>query len=674
MPRTQNAAEQKARDLIREMTLKEKFQILASHGYHRFYSTKPNQRLGIPSFKVTDGPLGVAYHSTRKKATRFPATIALAATWNRDLAREVGAAMGQEVRASGRHMLLAPGINIARTPLNGRTFEYFSEDPCLTREIAAPVVVGIQSEGVGACIKHYAANNQETDRGSSSSEIDERTLHETYLRAFEGVVKEADPWAVMSAYNKVNGVYCSGHEYLIREVLMKKWGFQGFVMTDWFATRPMKSTAQCINAGLSLEMPWPKIYKTSALEKAFEAGEFSEESLHDLIIRYLKVMYMTGAFADGPQSTPQAVSTIHNQAVARRVAEEGMVLLKNEGGLLPLDKKDLVCIFGTHLKKKFGRLLYGGSSAVVPPQEVTPLEGMLRHKNVMPPPQDRLRCVQGAQACVVFVGLDHGRGKDSETRDRKRLELPDKQVKLIKEVALLGRPVVVVLIAGSPIAMSEWIDDVQAVLMAWYPGMEGGHAIADALFGTTNPSGKLPITFPARIEDSPAHSSGSPRTYPGDEEKRVWYDEGIYVGYRWFDKQGIEPLFPFGFGLSYTEFRLDYIQLEREILNSPEDTTVLEVAIENIGERPGAEVLQLYLENTNSRVERPPRELIGFEKVHLEPGERKAARITLKAGDLAFYDAESHNWIIEDRPHDVIIGNSSRCEGDSSKILYRGRR
>ena len=410
MPRTWDASEQKASELLQEMTLKEEFQLLTSHGYHRFYSTKPMKRLGIPSFKVTDGPLGVAYHSTRKKATRFPATIALAATWNRELARQMGAAMGQEVRASGRHMLLAPGINIARTPLNGRTFEYFSEDPYLTREMAIPVVEGIQSEGVGACIKHYAANNQEADRGSSSSEIDERVLHEIYLRAFEGVVKEANPWAVMSAYNKVNGVYCSGHEYLIREVLMKRWGFQGFVMSDWFATRPIKSTAQCVNAGLSLEMPWPKVYKTSALEKALEAGEFSQETLQDLVSRYLKVMYMSGAFADEQDSAPKTVSTIHNQAVARRVAAEGIVLLKNEGGLLPLNKKDLVCMFGTHLKKKFGRILYGGSSAVVPPHEVTPLEGMLRHKNVMPPPQDRLRCVTSAQACVVFVGLDHGRG------------------------------------------------------------------------------------------------------------------------------------------------------------------------------------------------------------------------------------------------------------------------
>jgi beta-glucosidase len=672
MQGTHDVIEQKVNDLLGQMTLRERFQLLSSNARLRFYSTKPNKRLGIPSFKVTDGPLGVAWHSSRKKATRFPATIGIAATWNRVLAFKTGAAMGQEVRGSGRHMLLAPGINIARTPLNGRTFEYFSEDPYLTREMAAPMVKGIQSEGVGACLKHFAVNNQETDRRSSSSEVDERTLHEIYLRAFEGVVREAQPWGIMSAYNKVNGVYCSENKYLLQDVLVDRWEFEGFVISDWFATRPIKSSAACIEAGLSLEMPWPKVYGTRRLKKSFEEGQFSVEKLDELLRRYLTVLHKTEAFRPAPK-TPKVVSTLDNQALSREVAQESIVLLKNEESVLPLNESDLVCVFGPNLKKKFGRILYGGSSAVVPPHEVTQLEGMLKHKNVSPS-RDRHECVTSAQACVVFAGLDHGRGKDSETKDRESLDLPDKQVRLIKEIVRLGRPTVVVLLAGSPIAMSDWIEDVQAVVMAWYPGMEGGHAVADVLFGQVNPSGKLPITFPARLEDSPAHASGSPRTYPGDDENRVWYDEGIYVGYRWFDEKEIEPLFPFGYGMSYTQFRIGCIQLEKEIFNSYDDITNAEIEIENTGDFAGAEVVQLYLDNENSRVSRPRRELIGFDKVHLEPGESGKARIKVKAKDLAHYDVESHRWKIEERPFDLVVGNYSRCEGERSKIIYRETR
>ena len=296
--------ENRVMDLLSRLTLKEKFKLLTSQGRWRLYGTAPLKRLGIPSFKMTDGPLGVARHSSGfRKNTRFPATISLAASWNRSLAHQIGVAMAEEVRAVGRQVLLAPGINIARTPLNGRTFEYFSEDPYLTKELAIPLVKGVQEQRVAACLKHYAANNQETDRMSCSSEIDERTLHEIYLRAFRAAVMEADPWSVMSCYNKVNGLYGSEHKYLLREILMEKWGFNGFVVSDWFATRPIKSTEACVNAGLGIEMPWPMRYKTKLLMEAFNEGKFSEETLNDLVRRNLKVMMLTGLF-DKPEKLP----------------------------------------------------------------------------------------------------------------------------------------------------------------------------------------------------------------------------------------------------------------------------------------------------------------------------------------------------------------------------------
>ncbi|TFG94284.1 glycoside hydrolase family 3 protein, partial [Candidatus Thorarchaeota archaeon] len=515
--------EARVADLLSRLTLKEKFRLLTSHGRLRIYVTAPIKRLGIPSFKTTDGPLGVAMHSSGfKKNTRFPATVSLAATWNRDLTHLIGVAMGKEVRAVGRHVLLAPGINIARTPLNGRTFEYFSEDPYLTKELAIPLVKGVQEQRVAACLKHYAANNQETDRRSSDSVVDERTLHEIYLRAFRAAVLEANPWSVMACYNKVNGVYGSENKYLIRETLMDKWGFNGLVMTDWFASRPIETTEACVNAGLGLEMPWAMRYKTKALQEAFNEGKFTEETLNDLVRRNLRVMMLSGLF-DRPEKLPQGSrNTPEHQDLSRRAAEEGMVLLKNEENLLPLDIDSIerVSFHGKHMNKKFGRILSGGSSAVSPPHEVTPLEGL--SKKV----KGKVRLLKDStdpDVAIVFVGLDHSRGGDSESSDRSSIHLPEEQVLLIKKKASEHQKTIVCVIAGSPIAMDEWIYDVEVVLMCWYGGTEAGHAIANVLFGDVNPSGKLPLTFPKELSDSPAHSTGNPKNFPGDEEKRVFY-------------------------------------------------------------------------------------------------------------------------------------------------------
>jgi beta-glucosidase len=671
-----NSIENRVEDLLTRLTPKEKFKLLTSPGRLRIYVTAPIKRLGIPSFKTSDGPIGVAMHSSGfKKNTRFPSTVALAATWNRALAQDVGVAMGEEMRAVGRHVLLAPGMNIARTPLNGRTFEYFSEDPYLTKELAVPVVRGIQSMSVAACLKHYAANNQETDRRSSSSEIDERTLHEIYLRAFMGTVKDANPWTIMTAYNMVNGVFCCENKYLIRETLMDKWGFDGLVMTDWFASGgDKKTTEDCINAGLSLEMPWPSKYKMSSLEKAYQEGKFSDETLNDLVRRNLRAMMRTGLF-DSPDELPQGSrNTSEHQELTRRVAEEGIVLLKNSENLLPLDIDEIkkIAIYGKHMKKRFGRLLSGGSSAVSPPHEVTPLEGLIKKT------RGRIQLLEYSKptqaitdTAIVFVGLDHSRGGDSESSDRQSLHLEEDQVNLIKQIASECEKTIVCIIAGSPIAMNEWIDDVEAVLMCWYGGMEAGHAIANVLFGDANPSGKLPLTFPKRLEDSPAHSTGNSRSYPGDEEKKVHYDEGIFVGYRWFDKKGIGPLFPFGFGLSYTDFDFGQVQLERETIHELEDTLRVEVDVMNIGEQAGSEVLQIYAQDLESTIERPPKELVGFEKVRLEPKEKKTVSIVVKADDLSFYDATVHNWKIEKGNYKLLVGVSSRNIVGESEFSYQ---
>ncbi len=662
--------ENRVTDLLSRLTLKEKFMLLTSQGKRRMYTTKPIKRLKIPSFKMTDGPLGAAMHSSGfKKNTRFPATVALAATWNRELLGDIGAAMGREVRAVGRHILLAPGINIARTPLNGRTFEYFSEDPYLTKELAIPLVKGVQSQRIAACVKHYTANNQEIDRMSSSSEVDERTLNEIYMRAFRAVVKEADPWTFMTCYNMVNGVHGCENEYLLQKTLFDKWGFDGLVMTDWLASRKVKTTEGCINAGLTLEMPWPRVYKTKALQKAYHEGRFTEATLNDRVRRNIRVMMLTGLF-DSLESLPQGVrNTPSHHRLVQRAAEEGMVLLKNKGNLLPLDMNNLkrISLHGVNLRKKFGRLMYGGSSAVSPPYEVTPIDG-LREKcygKVKLFPHET-----SADVALVFAGLNHGRGGDSESMDRSSLHLDEKQVSKIRDVARTHDRTVVCLIAGSPIAMDDWIDDVEAVIMCWYGGMKAGNAIANVLFGDVNPSGKLPLTFPKRLEDSPAHSTGDPRNYPGDEEKRVYYDEGIYVGYRWFDEKEIEPLFPFGYGMTYTEFEYGDIQLTRKSLGKPEDALVLNVDVTNIGDRSGAEVVQVYARDVEASVDRPPQELVGFEKIHLKPGEKGTLTITVKAEDLAFYDTSGHDWKIETGEFKLFVGRSSRDFVGEADLSY----
>ena len=534
----------------------------------------------------------------------------------------------------------------------GRTFEYQTEDPYLNKKLAVSVVRGIQSQRIAACVKHFICNNQETNRFTVSSEVSERALQEIYFPAFKAAVQEADAWSIMSSYNKINGIYGSEHHHLLRDVLMNKWGFKGFVVSDWSAMNRTTSTESCINAGLTLEMPTLNKYFPSKMKKAFDEGKFTEETLNDNVKRLLRIMFLTGLF-DEVSTLPQGSrNTREHQILARKIAEEGMVLLKNEGDLLPLnmDKLRKIAVIGPNANIQ--TFLGGGSSTNFPPYEITPLEG-LKQKC-----KGKIEIIDSpamADVTVFFGGLRHIKGMDAEGDDKNAFALPPEQVELIKKTIKENSNIIVVMIAGSPVSMIEWINEVPAVLQAWYGGMETGNAISAILFGELSPSGKLPLTFPKYISDSPAHVSE--RTYPGDE--KVFYDEGIFVGYRHFDTKNIEPLFPFGHGLSYTNFTCENLILSKEKLTGDEILTIT-VDIMNSGEYPGSEVVQLYIQDFESSVERPLKELKGFKKVYLKPGERVTTTFEIDKSDLSFYSENLGKWIVEEGNFNILVGDSSR--------------
>jgi len=652
--------DERVNDLLKKLTLDEKLRLLSGR---RIWTTKPIKRLGIPVFGTTDGPNGAAFHSTYKRNTLFPSSICVASTWNRELVYLYGQAVGKETRAAGRHMILAPGINIDRTPLNGRTFEYFSEDPFLSSEMAIPYVKGVQNQRISACVKHYAANNQETKRMSISAEIGKRALEEIYLRNFKRVVNLADPWCVMASYNKINGYHGCEHKELLIDTLYKKWKFSGFVVSDWYASKNTTSTEACVKAGMALEMPMAIKYRTSKLKEALNSGKISEKDIDFLVERILRVMIRVGLFDPSEKIPSYERNTEEIHELSRKMAEEGIVLLKNKDNILPLDKSKLkrVAILGPNAKKKMGLPFYGGSSAVWPEYEITPFNGI---KEKLGTDVEIVKDPSIADIVFLILGLSHKLGYDSEGKDRSCLELPKKQIDLIKNVASVNPNTIVILINGSPVTM-DWIDDVPAIIEAWYGGLEVGRAIANVIFGVVNPSGKLPITFPKKLEDCPAHKSI--RTFPGVNGK-VYYEEGIYVGYRYFDKNNIEVLFPFGYGLSYTNF--EYSNLK--IINKPveinsiirkneyDPITSISLDIKNVGNREGAEIVQVYIQNINCSVDRPIKELCGFEKVRLKPGETKTINIPIRKEHLQFYDENKGEWVIEPGGFKILVGSSSR--------------
>jgi beta-glucosidase len=693
-----SGVEQRVSDLLRRMTLEEKAAMLAGAGW---METTPNARLGIPSIKMADGPMGVrswlgssaitTATATTVTSTAFPAGVAMAATWDPVLVEREGQAIGQEVKALGRDMILGPTVNINRVPLWGRDFEGYGEDPYLAGRLAVAYIRGVQGEGVIATVKHFAANNQEFERHRIDESIDERALHEIYLPAFKAAVEEAGVWSVMNAYNKVNGFYCAENTYLLHDILRKQWGFRGFVISDWGSTY---STAGTVNAGMDLEMPGGQAMRDWLVKPSTQrdgngcgwltpdkvlaevkAGKISQAAIDQNAGSILRVLFASGLFqkqhpGGGPVDTPE------QRAVARTAATEGIVLLKNQGSLLPLSAARLHSIAVIGPNAAVARTGGGGSSLVRPKYAVKPLDGIRERAGSgvkvdyalgvsmegedaakdAPAIREQLRkeaAALAAKADVAIVVAGNAASIESEDFDRKTMNLPAGQDELIEAVVKANRNTVVVINAGSPVAMDRWVDRVPAILDMWYGGQEGGNAIADILFGVANPSGKLPVTFPKKWENSPAYGH-----YPGTN-LHVAYAEGIYVGYRYFDTRNVEPLFPFGHGLSYSKFDLSDLRIApaQVAAGAPVDVAL---QVRNSGSRAGAEVVQVYVHDVKSSVDRPVQELKGFRRVVLKPGEVQPVKFTLDRGAMSFYSPSKKEWVSEPGRFEVRVGTSSR--------------
>ncbi len=655
--------------LLNILTIEEKATLLKGKD---FWTTKSLQNIKLPSFGMTDGPIGVAYFSSMKGyRTRFPATIGLAATWNKKLAYQMGSSMGKEVKLSGRHQLLAPGINIIRSPMCGRNFEYLSEDPILSSDIASELVKGIQSTKVATCVKHYVTNNSETKRTKISTEISERALFEIYIKNFKRVIKISDPWGLMVSYNKINGVYGAENKYILDDILRGQLNFSGHVVTDWGAAGKIKIPANCIKAGLNLEMPGGRMLSNTLSKKnilnALKNNEISESDIDEAVKPLLRTFFRVGLFDEIPQESIKSIDNPKHQQIAQDIAEESMVLLKNEKQILPLNINKLkkIAVIGPNSNKIFGKALEGGSSAVVPPFFITPLEGIKEYaKNKV----EIIENVAEADVAILVMGLDNGGHMvknmifkpeaDTEGVDRRRFELSKKQEKLIQQTSKINTNTIVVLIAGSPIDVSNWHKNVPAILNAWYPGMMGGKALARVLFGDVNPSGKLPVTYPKKLKDHPAHKSA--KTFPGNlKTKKIYYDEGIFVGYRHFDKFNVEPRYEFGYGLSYTTFNFSNLKIDTKEFNG-KGNFVISLDVENTGQIAGAEVIQVYIEELQSKVERAVKELQGFKKIFLNSQEKKTISISLDITALEYYSEELHKFAVDPGEYKIWIGNSSR--------------
>jgi beta-glucosidase len=645
--------------IINQMTLEEKAALITGASA---WTTTPVERLDVPELFVADGPHGVrrvpdihALGAPSLPATCFPTAALLASTWDGDLLRTMGQALAEEAAALGVGVLLGPGINMKRTPLCGRNFEYFSEDPFLAGELASSLTEGIQSRGVGTSLKHFAANNQEFQRFSIDAVVDERTLREIYLPAFERVVKRAKPWTVMCAYNKLNGVYCSEHYELLTEILKQEWGFEGLVVSDWGAVH---DRVAALKGGLDLEMPGPKPQRTQAVIEAVNAGELDAAVLDEAVRRILRIAFIAARTPKGGE-----FDAAGHHALARKVAAEGMVLLKNDG-ILPLTNPQRIAVIGRAAKHP--HFQGGGSSHINPTQvdvpfdELWELAGSATLTYCAGYPADdsfdqalideAVAAAQAAEVALLYIALPSY--KESEGYDRADLDLTRQQVALIQAVGAVQPRSVVILNTGSAVAMNAWIDGVAAVLEAWMMGQAGGGAIADILFGVVNPSGKLAESFPLRLEDTPAFIN-----FPG-ENGQVRYGEGMFIGYRYYDKKAAPVLFPFGHGLSYTTFAYSNAQVSTQSFRDVDGVTV-SVDVTNTGAVAGKEIVQVYVHDRKSSLVRPVKELKGFTKVELQPGETKTVSITLDFRAFTFWHPGHKQWVTEDGEFDLLIGASS---------------
>ncbi|MGH9524184.1 MAG: glycoside hydrolase family 3 C-terminal domain-containing protein [Terriglobales bacterium] len=652
--------DKRARDIVRHMTLDEKISELHgirddAQGIYRYVPPVP--RLKIPALRITNGPAGAGPGGTRAPrpqapATALPSPISLASSWDRALSREYGVIAGAESKDLGNGLLEAPDINIARVPQNGRTFEGYGEDPYLAGELSVANIEGIQSQGIIANVKHYVANNQETDRFIVNEDIDERTLREIYLPAFEESIRKGRSASLMCAYPKINGTFNCENDLLLNKILKKEWGFQGFVTSDFGAVH---STVPSAMAGLDLELPTGK-YFGDDLKAAVQSGEVPMKVIDDKLVRRFRTMMELGVFDTPPQ--PQPIPEKEDGAKSRTMAEQGMVLLKNSGNLLPLNREQLksIAVIGpTAANAITGG---GGSSHVVPLYTVTPVQGMRNRADssvnvTFANGSDVAQAVSMAKAAdvaIVMVGMVDREGSDHP------LVLGDEQDNLVAAVAQANPRTVVVLKTGSAVLM-PWIEQVPAVLEAWYPGEEDGNAVADVLFGEANPSGKLPVTFPRSLDDLAANT---PAQYPGVDGV-AHYSEGVFVGYRHFDAKNITPLFPFGFGLSYTTFAFENLKLSTSSVSAKHPGTVtVEADVRNTGKVTGAEVAQLYVAIPATTVPQPPRQLKGFEKVEIQSGQTAHVSFSLDGLSLSYWDVKSHGWKVAPGKYGVYIGSSSR--------------
>lgn len=693
--------EARVEDALSRMTLEEKVRVL--HAQSKF-SSAGVPRLGIPELWCTDGPHGIRPEVlwdewdqagwTSDSCVAFPALTCLAATWNEEISALYGKSIGEEARYREKDVLLGPGVNIYRTPLNGRNFEYMGEDPFLASRMVVPYVQEVQKNGVAVCVKHFALNNQESRRHEYDAVIDDRTLHEIYLPAFKAAVQEGGAWSIMGAYNLYKGQHLCHNEYILNGILKGDWGFDGAVISDWGGAH---DTDEAISNGLDIEFgTWTNglsgaasnTYDTYFLADPYLAklrsGEASVEVLDDKVRRVLRLIFRTAMNTHKPFGS---LCSPEHYAAARTIADEGIVLLKNEGEVLPVDLSSVrrIAVIGENAIKMM--TVGGGSSSLKVQHECTPLDGIMEaaagkaevvyergyvgdvtgmyngvvtgqdlseSRSEQQLIEDAVALAASSDAVIFIGGLNKANHQDCEDTDRYGLELPYAQDKVISALAGANPNLAVVIISGNAVAM-PWVADVKAVVEAWFGGSEAGRALADVIFGKVNPSGKLPFTFPVRLEDNGAHALGAynPRSVKAE------YKEGIYVGYRWADKMQTEPLFAFGHGLSYTDFTYSEASCPRKSVRSGAGIDV-SVDVTNSGKVAGKEVVQLYIGDDESSVDRPVKELKGFRKVALEPGETKTVTFAVTPDILKYYDASAGEWVLEPGMFTAYIGSSSR--------------
>ncbi|MDN3673142.1 glycoside hydrolase family 3 C-terminal domain-containing protein [Flavobacterium branchiarum] len=691
--------QERVEDALARMTLEEKIAMV--HAQSKF-SSPGVPRLGIPEFWMTDGPHGIRSEVlwdewdqagwTNDSCIAFPALTALAATWNKEMSSLYGKSIGEEARYRNKTVLLGPGVNIYRSPLNGRNFEYMGEDPFLASKMVVPYIKGVQQNGVAACVKHFALNNQETNRHTVNVNVDDRALYEIYLPAFKAAVQEGDAWTIMGSYNKYKGQPNCHNEFLLNDILRGEWGFKGAVVADWGG---VSNTRQAITNGLDMEFgTWTNglsagtsnAYQNYYLAKPYldliKSGEVGTKELDQKIRNILRLAFLTTMDKNRPYGS---FGTEEHGLAGRKIAEEGIVLLQNKNNILPinLNKTKKIAVIGENAIKMM--TVGGGSSSLKAKYEILPLDGLKKRVGTQAEviyargyvgdaegnyngvasgqdltekrPADQLLAeaiavAKKADIVLFFGGLNKSNYQDAEGVDRTSLELPYNQDKIITELLKVNKNVVFINISGNAVAM-PWVNEVPGIVQGWFLGSETGNALASILVGDANPSGKLPFTFPVKLKDNGAHALGE---FPGKEE--VTYNESIFVGYRWADKQKVKPLFSFGHGLSYTTFQYGKVTADAKTITAADKITFT-VNVKNTGTKDGSEIVQLYITDLKSSLPRPIKELKGFEKVNLKAGEEKTVSITVDKAALSFFDPVKHDWVAEPGDFEALIGASS---------------